>query len=266
MSDVRSGSTLLENILSNMPKTLSLGELHHLDSHLNKGKWGKTWNWTCSCQKSIDSCKFWNKIISNLSDKKIKITQTSINPINKTDNFEVIKKIDHIYDSVFEENDVDIIVDSSKKTIHGQLLYDNSKYKVLIIYLKRDIRAVSISKAKWAKKFNLKRKSIFNFLWRTKIHDIKLKKALKSIDPKHFISIKYEELAKKPNQILKQIAQKFDLSPCDAPKYMDFTNSHTIGGTPNRFEKSPIRYDNKWERISQSKPIFHLVGKLIDLY
>ena len=61
MSDVRSGSTLLENILSNAPNTLSVGELHHLDSHLYKGKWGRPWNWTCSCGKSIDNCKFWNK-------------------------------------------------------------------------------------------------------------------------------------------------------------------------------------------------------------
>jgi hypothetical protein len=271
MSDVRSGSTLLENILSSAPNMLSVGELHHLDSHLYKGKWGRTWNWTCSCGKSIKNCNFWNKVIRKLGNRNIKITQTSINLINKdnsivkANNLEVINKIDDIYDAIFEENNANIIVDSSKNIAHGKLLYDNSKYNILIIYLKRDIRAVTISKNKWEKKFNHKEKGIFHILLRTKIYDIKLKKALKSIDPKHLIEINYEELAKKPQQTIRKIVQKFDFPSFDVSEYMDTSSSHTIGGTPSRFEKSPIKYDDKWEKISKRKPVFHVVGKLMDL-
>lgn len=272
MSDVRSGSTLLENILSNAPNTISVGELHHLDSHLYKGKWGKTWNWACSCGKSLNECKFWKTVFSNLEKKNIKVSNTSIRPISKDNksnivdyNLEVIKHIDEIYDAIFEENDVNIIIDSSKNTAHGQLLYNNSKYNIKIIYLKRDIRAVAISKAKWAEKFKQNEKNLFNILRRTKIHDIKLKKALKTIDPNRLIEIKYEALAKEPQQTIEQLVQKFGLPSFEVPEYMDFSNNHTIGGTPNRFEKSPIKYDDKWKKISKRKPVFHVVGKTLDL-
>jgi len=272
MSDVRSGSTLLENILSNAPKTLSVGEIHHLDSYLYKGKRGKTVNWVCSCGKSTSDCEYWKAILTNLKRKNIKISNTSIKQtksgnkqIIENYNLGVIKHIDEIYNAIFDENDVDIIVDSSKKTTHGQLLYNNSKYNIRIIYLKRDIRAVTFSKAKWAKKNNQKEKSLYHILRRTKIHDIKLKKALRTIAPDHLIEIKYEELAKQPHRAIKQIVQKFGLPSFDVPEYMDFSNNHTIGGTPTKFEKSPIKYDDKWEELSKRKPVFHVVGKLVDL-
>src|SRR5690606_36893435 len=79
MSDVRSGSTLLENILSNSPDIVSVGELHHLDSHLNKGKWGVTWDWKCSCGSEFSDCSFWSTVLENLKEKRLnKIEQTAV--------------------------------------------------------------------------------------------------------------------------------------------------------------------------------------------
>lgn len=271
MSDVRSGSTLLENILSYAPKTISVGELHHLDSHLYRGKWGKTWNWNCSCGKSIVDCEFWKKILNNLKRKNIKISATTLNSENNVKNeirekfnLDVINHINEIYTAIFDEANVDVIIDSSKHKRHGILLYKNSNYNIRIVYLKRDIRAVSISKAKWANKFQQKRKNLLNILVRTKLYEIKTKKLLKSIPQEHFISIRYEELAKQPQIVANRISEKFRLSYFDAPKYMDYTNKHTIGGTPSRFETRKIKYDSSWEIKAKQKPVFYFIGGLIN--
>jgi hypothetical protein len=275
MSDVRSGSTLLENILSNAENTLSVGELHHLDSHLYKGKWGKTWNWTCTCGKNIIDCEFWGKILSNLKNKKIKVDNTSLKKVNKNDsglevkekydyNKKVIKLINEIYAAVFEETGSDIIIDSSKHTEHGFELYKKSNYKIKIIYLKRDIRAVVLSKLKWAKKFGHKNSSIYKTLYGTKLHDIFLKKQIKQVANEDIIRVSYEELAKKPQETINKIIKKFELPYFNVPEYMDFSCNHTIGGTPNRFEKSKIMYDNGWKKQSNKMPFFHMIAKVID--
>ena len=49
ISDRRSGSTLLENILSKSNETVSVGELAMLKGHILKEGPGEIWNWNCSC-------------------------------------------------------------------------------------------------------------------------------------------------------------------------------------------------------------------------
>lgn len=64
MSDSRSGSTLLENILSKSPEIISLGELHNLHSHLVKGPMGTITNWKCSCGIQVDQWDFWTDVLN----------------------------------------------------------------------------------------------------------------------------------------------------------------------------------------------------------
>src|SRR5689334_5320337 len=64
MADNRSGSTLLENILSKSDECFSVGELAMLKGHLLKEGHGENWNWKCSCGQPLDKCIFWSPIIS----------------------------------------------------------------------------------------------------------------------------------------------------------------------------------------------------------
>lgn len=275
MSDVRSGSTLLENILSNAPNTISVGELCHLDSHLYKGQCGKTWNWTCTCGMSITTCIFWKKILKNLKEKDITICNTTLQKIKKNDSENKIKKIstynkkilntiNEIYGAVFEKNNFNTIIDSSKHTDYVIQLYKSSDYSIKIIYLKRDIRAVVLSKIKWATIFGSKNKNIYKTLINSKMHDIFLKKQLKQVRKIDVIRVKYEDLAQNPQNTINKIAEKFNLPYFDAPEYMDSANSHTIGGTPNRFGKIKIKYDEKWKTDIQKKLFFNIIAKTID--
>ena len=58
-SDVRSGSTLLDYLLSNNDNIISIGEFALLNDHLNRKGWGVSWDWCCSCGQHLEDCSFW---------------------------------------------------------------------------------------------------------------------------------------------------------------------------------------------------------------
>src|SRR6476469_4214867 len=69
MADVRSGSTLLENILSKSDETVSVGELALLKGHLLHQGPGIKWNWNCSCGTPVLECLFWKNALKGIDVK-----------------------------------------------------------------------------------------------------------------------------------------------------------------------------------------------------
>jgi hypothetical protein len=49
-----------------------------------------------------------------------------------------------------------------------------------------------------------------------------------------------------------------------APQYMFVEDDHTIGGTPNRFEKRPIVFETAWKKIYQKKKILYITGNVLN--
>ncbi len=49
-----------------------------------------------------------------------------------------------------------------------------------------------------------------------------------------------------------------------APEYMVVEDDHTIAGTPQRFTRRPIAYDNSWTKAYQEKPVLSLFGKILN--
>src|SRR5207237_7541437 len=66
MADVRSGSTLLENILSKSDETVSVGELALLKGHILHRGPGIKWNWNCSCGTPVMECSFWKDALKGV--------------------------------------------------------------------------------------------------------------------------------------------------------------------------------------------------------
>lgn len=278
ISDVRSGSTLLENILSKSDEMLSVGELHHLDSHVHKGEAGKRWNWNCSCGKSIIECEFWSQVINALQSKGFQeIEKTFIDPperiFKQTNpkcnwqysdaNRKTLNLLQHIYASIFETTDTKVIIDSSKTPFQGLAVYSKVDFDVKIIYLKRDIRAVTLSKHKWNNKYGIKRGK-YKILMNSKLYDLQCRDAFNKVKEQDRIAISYEDLATSPQKIIDRITEKFDLPPVKVPEYMYLENDHTVGGTPTRFEKRKIKFDDSWKSGIAKMPLFKIVGGILD--
>lgn len=271
VSDVRSGSTLLENILSKSKEVISVGELHHLDSHLHKGKWGVTWDWNCSCGKSFSDCEFWVKVfakmnISNFNEIENTQIKYTLNPtieeIHKSQT--ALRLLDRIYKAVFEVSNVNTIIDSSKTPQQGKAIYQNSLFDVKVIHLKRDIRAVVISKNKWSIKFFDKKLNVYKILWKTFKFRLRCNKELEDISNKDVLNLNYEDFIKESQENLNLISEFVGFESFNFPEYMVLEDDHTVGGTPNRFAKRKIIYDEQWKETTRKKPFFNFIGYIFN--
>ena len=280
MSDTRSGSTLLQNILSSGPGMITVGELYHLDSFINKGLWGRTWDWQCTCGMPFPGCSFWSRVLEGLQKRGIDaIDRTEIVPANlkgagrflKSEyelndiNKKTLKLLREIYSVIFDVSGAKVIIDSSKVPVQGLALYQHLDAKVKVIYLKRDIRAVAISKQKWQSKLMHREVSPYRILFNNKFYDLRCRDALKYIAEKDMVSIKYEDLARNPQQVLDQITGVLGLKRFRVPEFMQLDKDHAVGGTPNRKGKRAITYDDSWEKKTANRPVFRMFGQFVDM-
>lgn len=278
MSDVRSGSTLLENVLSNAPGVVSVGELRHLDAYLNKRDVGKVFNWKCSCSVDFVNCEFWTKVFDNLrrlgtsqvyktavdGDRSLLYSKAEMS-ICLSKNKSVVNHLDDIYKSIFSVSNADFIVDSSKNEVQLASILKYSKFKIKVIFLKRDVRAVVMSKKKWQKKLELKQTNLYVLLMATKLYFYKQKNTFKNhVNRGDGLQLDYDELSVDLYSALSKIIDLTGIKPFTTPVYMEMHKNHSVGGTPNR-EKRLISYDSSWRSEVVKRPLFRLLGKVFDV-
>src|SRR5687767_4516892 len=68
LSDVRSGSTLLDQCLGAHPKIVSLGELHWLPAYVlrDRGIYDPAHPLVCMCGVPVRECPFWTAVATSL--------------------------------------------------------------------------------------------------------------------------------------------------------------------------------------------------------
>jgi len=270
LSNQRSGSTLLENVLSKSIEITSVGELNLLDSHIHKGERGKTWNWNCSCGQSFEDCGFWVEVYGKIEIKdpkeikKTEVTRTkNVTDNTLIENDKTITLLNSIYDAVCMVSRNAIIVDSSKVPHQGISLYHNSPFNYKIIHLKRDLRAIVVSKRKWNEKRKRKNVSPVKLLLGSFFYKMMCSNMLKKVDRKDVLELSYENFMNAPQEHLDKIADFANFEKFVFPEYMELQDDHTVAGTPNRFEKRKISYDNKWESVAKKNPFFNILGYLL---
>ncbi len=289
MADNRSGSTLLENMLSKSAECFSVGELAMLKGHLLKKGPGERWNWNCSCGSSFTECVFWGSIVKEANGVDSEDFQTntytnlkngvlnriSVFPtlfrskllkISKSPrNIKVTNTTNMLYKMVAEKSGKQVIIDSSKNPVQALAIYKNRKdIPVTIIWLKRDLRAIAASKQKW-KSLNKKRDKTLSRLLMDVFYYRRLCYAVaQQVDPAHLIKIDYESLAKDTDKTFQGILEAAGLKPYPTPQYMELIEDHTVGGTPGRFERKPIQYDSKWKKSFENKKVASAIGAMLN--
>ncbi len=282
ISDRRSGSTLLENMLSKSEEVVSVGELAMLKGHIDKQGPGFFWDWNCSCGKPVLECEFWSKVLQNIYDenfqsktkwpfKSSKITVASFFPksacktlwrfINTKRNFDTIGILNEVYKSVSKVSSKKIIVDSSKDPMQALAISKCKDVDTKFIWLTRDVRAITVSKLKRAKANKSSDKGGLRTLYSTLFFKKLCAAALNCLKDHTTLKISYEALAANPQKELDNICARFGLKNFEAPSYMELMNDHTIGGTPTRFEKRPVAADDSWKKFYKNKPLLNAFGK-----
>ncbi len=290
MSDRRSGSTLLENILSKSSETISVGELAMLNGHILKKGGGARWNWNCSCGQAVPECPFWKSILNNekyftpntIPSTKIawKYRQLSmalvavfpfttkwfLSTFNKSKKNNItVKTLGNIYNAVFELSGKNIIVDSSKDPDQVAAIYAAERnFDVEVIWLKKDLRAIAASKSKWREKNEQSKLSPFALLMIALFYKRVCYAVTKTIKKNNLLVLNYESLATQTQQELDRIIQQYNLMPYDAPTHFVVKGQHTIAGTPERFANNPIKYDDAWIKYYDSAKFSYRFGNVLN--
>lgn len=290
MADVRSGSTLLENILSKSDETVSVGELALLKGHINRTGPGIKWNWNCSCGQPVTACSFWQDALQGIDAGSEKfnsavhwnyksnrlfigslvpgVLKNAMQQINaRKTNQATIQQLHTIYRNIFKATGKRFIIDSSKDPVQAYMVYLNkpADFDVKIIGLRRDLRAIAASKRKWSianKKTN--QKSLAKYLSNSLFYKKICNTVAMLAKPEDVVMLNYEQLATNTQDQLNKIVQKTGLARYEAPEYMYVDNDHTIAGTPQRFTKKPIAYDDSWVKWYDDKPVLSLIGKIMN--
>jgi len=285
ISDRRSGSTLLENILSKSAETVSVGELAMLKGHICKEGPGEIWNWNCSCGKPVLECAFWSQALDGIYNenfetkitwpyKSVKVLLRSILPVNAKQlllkllhtkkNKATINNLNAVYTAVARVSAKNFIVDSSKDPLQGLAVTECDAVDAKFIWLSRDLRAITFSKLKRWKVNKRSDKKPLETLTDSFYYKKVCASVLKSINSNNTIKIDYEALAVNPQAELDKICSKFGLQNYTAPEYMELSNDHTIAGTPGRFERKAIAADNSWKDFYKQHAMLNALGKVFN--
>ncbi len=289
MSDVRSGSTLLENILSKSEESVSVGEMALLKNHMFRTGPGAKWNWNCACGLPPVDCPFWSNVLAGISvtdphfntavqwnyrSKKmfagsifsVFIKNRLLQLNDKKINQDTVATNNNLYRNIFTLSGKKFIIDSSKDPVQAYLIYLNkpADFDVKIISLKRDLRAIAASKSKWSVVNNKKKKSLTKWLSNSLFYKKICTVVTQLVNPADVITLSYEDLATHTQQQLDAIVNVCGLQPYKAPDYMVVEDDHTIAGTPQRFTKRPIAYDGSWKSFYDNKPLLSFFGKIMN--
>jgi hypothetical protein len=289
VSDRRSGSTLLENILSKSAEVVSVGELNTLKGHILKKGPGERWNWNCACGQPVTECTFWSPILEDTYQKDTSSFNTNIEwnykskklllpaifpaffkkqllaVLKNKRNRNVANTLSVIYNKIFEQTGSSFIVDSSKDPLQALCIYRSKRnFNVKIIWLKRDLRAIAVSKSKW-KELNVKKQKTLKKILADVFYYRRICLAVSRFFKREdLLQINYEDLAQKTQEQLDLITAKFEMEKYAAPQYMFVEEDHTIGGTPNRFEKRPIVYEDRWKQTYGNKKLLYATGNVLN--
>jgi hypothetical protein len=288
VSDRRSGSTLLENILSKSFEVTSVGELAMLKGHILKQGPGERWNWNCSCGNPVMECVFWRPVLQNTYENDVSFNTNIewnfkskklfavaalpsifktrlLNIISGKKNKDVAPTLNKVYNKIFKQTGKPFIVDSSKDPLQALCIYRSERnFDMKIIWLKRDLRAIAVSKNKW-KEMNVKKQKTLNKLLIDVFYYRRLCLAVYSfIKNEDKVLLNYEDLAQRTQEQLDNVTIKFGMQKYFAPTHMFMEEDHTIGGTPNRFEKRPIVYEEAWKKNYEKKKMLYVTGNVLN--
>jgi len=264
MSDNRSGSTLLDQLLGANPSIMSLGEVHHLTAYSmnDRSVYDPVHPLVCSCGDPVTSCEFWLRVEARLGrpisslrlrfrlfDRRRhkyaakRFTKRTVSRILvryprliSTSLFWVImasRKLAFdsfaLFDAVFKASSVSYLVDSSKSPRRLRVLYDSQPQRMVVIMLARNYKGTVHSKMKRGKNLEEAVDS-----WASRMYV--MKKTVEDIPEAQVIRVRYEDLCANPADELRRICDRLDIEFSETMLARPSRDVHHVGGSPSKFD------------------------------
>jgi len=274
----RSGSTLLDRLLGDMPVYFSLGEFRHA--------WARSYknNELCGCGKPFRSCIFWSGVRDELEpdlDPEEKaclqrlcnrglagpellrswfLVETGrATPSRHADS--LLRLLGKMYSTIARHSGAGILVDSSKSAPYARIIAHVPGIDLRVLHVVRDSRAVAFSRKRkrrrpeihWERAYM----PTFSVWWSACewMAGNSLAQAVpvgtRSIP---YCRLRYEDFAQDPRAVLQRTLQSLELPDQLDDVFVDesrieLASAHTVSGNPMRFKSGPldIYHDDEWQ-------------------
>lgn len=268
----RSGSTLLGNMLGQVPGMFSGGEISNLF------KRGVTENWYCGCGVRFDSCPVWSDVLARAYGPSEVDPPAMVRCLNRLTRVrkipsllrsggdpsrlgpearECLGRLDRLYRALGESPGARVVVDSSKSPSYGYLLGMLPSVDLRVVHLIRDPRGTAYS---WRRKvlrsdgaaeremqrMSLPKSSLLWSVWNLTAEAMWRRSGVP------YRRIRYEDLVADPVEAVKTV---LDLAGV-APEGLGFIGDgcvtldahHTISGNPMRLRTGELQLkpDLEW--------------------
>lgn len=247
----RNGSTIIGNILNEIPGFFHVGELHFLW----KNSVGKGANNSCGCGKSLTECDIWSKVLE--TGRPVGVTaeahaenaiRRQLSCVRTRHTWRVLRRGLHTTDirehaelmtltlhTVAEMTDARVIVDTTKIPGESALLPYLDDVDPYFVHLVRDPRAVAQSWSRWKQYVFTMSASKSTAYW----HGFNTaSQAILRRWPERSMFLRYEDFIADPSGTIDRLLR---LCGEDLPNPMngrtiDLHTNHTVTGNPDRFE------------------------------
>ncbi len=274
----RSGSTLAERLLGELPGVCAAGELVHL------WRRGIVDNDLCGCGVAFGRCEFWcavadaafggwaNVDVARIGALRARLDRSRFIPLlalpslprsARRDLDEYTGYYRRLYQAIAETSGCRTVVDSSKHASLAFCLSRRADFDLRVIHLVRDSRAVAYSWTTWvhrpeaASESYMTRYSPARAAWEWNLQNGALQLFARGRTP--LLRVRYEDLVRDVKPALRLISRLADLDAdesalefvggCDQEQWAELGRAHTAAGNPMRFSsgKIAIAPDDRWQ-------------------
>lgn len=291
LSDARSGSTLLDQLLGANKDVVTIGEVHWLAAYVNQDRriYNPVHPLNCSCGQTISECVFWLRVEEavghslgtlvlrpRIIDKarsgelpwklvaRVGRRMKSIVDANPAyyrnsvcqrilDGQRIAADSIRLFDAIKSVSGARCIIDSSKATFRFRSVFEAIPDRVLVILLARDYRAVVHSKMNRGK--TMETAAIG---WKRKA--LQMEELTKDVPQDKVYRLKYEELCREPKIQVRKLCEFLDLEFSHEMLIRPSVGIHHLGGSPSKFDKSrsKIKLDQRYLEAFSNSELQHM--------
>lgn len=262
----RSGSTIIGNILNEIPGFFHVGELHFLW----KNSAGRGANQRCGCGRPLTECPVWSEIIAlgrpdglSAQQHADEVIRRQLACVRTRHTWRVLRRglyrdeirahaalMSLTYRAAARRMGARVIVDTTKIPGEAALLPYLDGITTYFVHLVRDPRAIAESwrlPKDYAYAMSSAKSTAYWYGFNLASH------AITRRFPQRSMFLRYEDFIADPEQTIGALLQLCDTDPAVNPmrgRMVDLHTNHTVTGNPDRFLTGPTAVrerDDSWQ-------------------